>query len=304
MKACFLCPRRCGAARPASGKENASGEIRLPGFCRSPRNPVVAKAMVHFWEEPVISGEKGSGAVFFSGCNLQCVFCQNYEISSLGQGREITAGRLREIYFELVAQGVHNIDLVTPAHFSEAVLESLREPLPVPVIYNGNGYDAVETLRSFEGKIQIYLPDFKYGDDRLARKYSGVSDYVETAKAAIREMYRQTGPFRIGEDGLLKSGTVIRHLILPGQLDNSFRVIDFVAETFAPGEALFSLMNQYLPRGRVLRGEFPELDRKVTPEEYEKVANYLVDSGVVDGFMQESSSADAGFIPDFDGSGV
>ncbi len=303
MNPCFICPRQCGAVRP-QGLPADQNRTTIPGFCRSPLNPVVSRAMVHFWEEPVISGEKGSGAVFFAGCNLKCVFCQNYEISTLGKGREISVSRLREIYFELIEQGVHNINLVTPAHYSGAIAESLEGGLPVPVVYNGNGYDSVETLKTLEGKIQIYLPDLKYSDNRSAAAYSAAKDYYETACAAIKEMYRQTGPFQIGEDGMMKRGVIIRHLILPGMLENSFGVIDFVAENFAPGEVMFSLMNQYVPCGKVLQGGFPELERKVSSEEYRKVRNYLIDSGITDGFLQENSAADTQFIPDFDGSGV
>ena len=296
---CLLCPRRCGVARP----EALTGE-RLPGVCASPLLPVVARAALHHWEEPVISGTRGSGAVFFSGCNLHCVFCQNHAISTCPAGKQITTERLRQIYFELIAQGAHNIDLVTPTHFTEAVLKSLEEPLPVPVVWNSNAYERVETLRRLKGKVQIYLPDLKYADDRPAARYSGAPDYFETAKAAILEMFSQTGPFRTGEDGVLRSGVVIRHLILPGCTENSKRVIDFVAETFKPGDVLFSLMRQYLPCGKVSSAAYPELDRRITEEEYGEVERYLFASPVEDGFVQEADSAQEEFIPVFDGSGV
>ena len=267
---------------------------------------MAARAALHHWEEPVISGTKGSGAVFFSGCNLHCVFCQNYGISAKGDGREITPSRLREIYFELIAQGAHNINLVTPTHFAEAVLESLEgPPLPVPVVYNTNGYDLPETLRRFEGKVSIWLPDMKYSDDALGRRYSGVSDYFERASEAIFEMYRQTGPFVLDpETGLLKSGVVIRHLILPGYVENSKNVIRWVKEHFQPGEVMFSLMRQYLPCGAVSAEHFPELNRRVSEEEYSEVENFLFESGIEDGFVQEEESAEAEFIPLFDGTGV
>ena len=296
---CLLCPRRCGVVRP----ETLTGE-RLPGVCASPLLPVVARAALHHWEEPVISGSRGSGAVFFSGCNLHCVFCQNHAISTRPAGKQITTERLRQIYLELIAQGAHNINLVTPAHFTEAVLKSLEEPLPVPVVWNSNAYERVETLRRLRGKVQIFLPDLKYADDRLAARYSGAPDYFETAKAAVLEMFAQTGPFRMGGDGVLRSGVVIRHLILPGCTENSKRVIDSAAETFKPGDVLFSLMRQYLPCGKVSSEAYPELDRRITEEEYREVEDYLFSSPLEDGFVQEADSAQEEFIPVFDGSGV
>ena len=192
MKPCTDCVRKCGVNRP----ETLNGEGTF-GFCGCPRTPVVARAMLHRWEEPCISGKNGSGAVFFSGCNLRCVFCQNYEISSRVQGKEITVARLREIYRELIAQGAHNINLVTPGHYTEAILASLDQPLPVPVVYNSNGYDSLDSLRKLDGKIQIYLPDLKYADNALAARYSHAPDYFETAAAAIDEMFRQTGPYEM-----------------------------------------------------------------------------------------------------------
>ena len=242
------------------------------------------------------------GAVFFSGCNLRCVFCQNYEISSRVQGKEITVKRLREIYEELIAQGAHNINLVTPGHYTEAILASLDEPLPVPVVYNSNGYDLLDSLHRLEGKIQIFLPDLKYSDNALALKYSHAPDYFETATAAIDEMFRQTGPYRMDDSGMLQSGVVVRHLILPGQIENSLRVIDHIAHHFKPGDILFSLMRQYVPHGEI--ADFPELNRRVTDEEYELVEQYLFDSPIEDGFVQDEESASEEFIPDFDNSGV
>lgn len=265
--------------------------------------PVVARAGLHFWEEPCISGTKGSGTVFFSGCTLRCVYCQNYEISSEGRGREISISRLREIYEELIAQGAHNINLVTPTHFTEAILQSLEQPLPVPVVYNTNGYESVENLKRLEGRIQIYLPDVKYSDDALALRYSHAKEYFQTAKRAVREMFRQTGSYRISEEtGLLERGVVIRHLLLPNHVENTLRVIDWVAETFDPGEVLFSLMRQYVPHGRA--AEYPELNRRVTDEEYQRVEQHLYDSGIEDGFVQDGESASDSFIPAFDGTGV
>jgi len=297
MKPCTDCVRKCGVMRP----ETLNGEGTF-GFCRCPRNPVVARAMLHRWEEPCISGRNGSGAVFFSGCNLRCVFCQNYEISSRVQGKEITVARLREIYRELIAQGAHNINLVTPGHYTEAILASLDQPLPVPVVYNSNGYDSTDSLRKLDGKIQIYLPDLKYADNSLAARYSHAPDYFETATAAIDEMFRQTGPYEMDPDGMLKRGVVVRHLILPGQMENSLRVIDHIANRFKRGDILFSLMRQYVPHGRI--EAFPELNRRVSDEEYEQVEQYLFDSPIEDGFVQEEESASEEFIPAFDNSGV
>ena len=297
MKPCTDCVRKCGVNRP----DTLNGEGTF-GFCGCPRNPVVARAMLHRWEEPCISGKNGSGAVFFSGCNLRCVFCQNYEISSRVQGKEITVARLREIYRELIAQGAHNINLVTPGHYTEAILASLDQPLPVPVVYNSNGYDSLASLRKLNGKIQIYLPDLKYADNSLAARYSHAPDYFETATAAIDEMFRQTGPYEMDPDGMLKHGVSVRHLILPGQVENSLRVIDHIAHRFKPGDILFSLMRQYVPHGRI--EAFPELNRRVSDEEYEQVEQYLFDSPIEDGFVQEEESASEEFIPAFDNSGV
>ena len=297
MKPCTDCVRKCGVNRP----DTLTGEGTF-GFCRCPRTPVVARAMLHRWEEPCISGKNGSGAVFFAGCNLRCVFCQNYEISSKVQGKEISVERLKEIYHELIAQGAHNINLVTPGHYTEAILASLDHPLPVPVVYNSNGYDSLDSLHRLDGKIKIYLPDLKYSDNALALKYSHAPDYFETATAAIDEMFRQTGPYRMDDSGMLQSGVVVRHLILPGQVENSLRVIDHIAHHFKPGDILFSLMRQYVPHGEI--AGFPELNRRVTDEEYEQVEQYLFDSPIEDGFVQDEESASEEFIPDFDNSGV
>ena len=297
MKPCTDCVRKCGVNRP----DTLNGEGSF-GFCRCPRTPVVARAMLHRWEEPCISGKNGSGAVFFAGCNLRCVFCQNYEISSKVQGKEISIARLKEIYHELIARGAHNINLVSPGHYTEAILASLDQPLPVPVVYNSNGYDSLDSLHRLEGKIKIYLPDLKYSDNALALKYSHAPDYFETAAAAIDEMFRQTGPYRMDDSGMLQSGVVVRHLILPGQVENSLRVIDHIAHHFKPGDILFSLMRQYVPHGEI--ANFPELNRRVTDEEYEQVEQYLFDSPIEDGFVQDEESASEEFIPDFDNSGV
>ena len=288
---CNLCPRRCDAERTAE---------RGTGYCRMPALPVVARAALHRWEEPPISGTNGSGTVFFSGCSLGCVFCQNDEISHRDFGKTVTVDRLRDICLDLAAQGAHNINFVNPTHFSHVVADLLREPLPVPVVWNSGGYDRVETLRALEGKVDIYLPDLKYLTPELALRYSDAADYPEAATAAIREMVCQTGPY-VMEDGLLKRGVVIRHLILPGRLGESKAVMDWVAETFEPGTVLFSLMRQYVPHGRA--AQFPEIDRKLRGSEARSAAAYMENLGL-EGFCQEGESADEGYIPPFDLTGI
>ena len=298
MTLCYVCPHRCGVDRP----ENMADTNGCFGSCGVGLAPIVARAGLHMWEEPIISGTKGSGTVFFSGCNLHCVFCQNYDISHNGFGKEITIARLKEIYHELIAKGAHNINLVTPTHFTEAVLKSLDEPLPVPVVYNTSGFETQDTLRRLKGKVQIYLPDLKYSDDIAAIKYSNAPNYFRTATEAIKEMYRQVGDYHISDDGILTKGVIIRHLIMPGMLDNSKRVSDWVAGTFKPGQVMFSLMHQYVPCGRA--ADYPEINRKVTDAEYKELENYLMASTIEDGFVQEGDSACEDFIPCFDGSGV
>ena len=288
---CNLCPRKCGAVRTFDRGE---------GECRMPEAPVVARAALHLWEEPPISGARGAGTVFFSGCSLGCVFCQNEQISHRDFGRPITAERLRAIFYELIAQGAHNIDLVNPTHYAHVVARLLAEPLPVPVVWNSGGYDRVETLRALEGKVDIYLPDLKYLTPELAQRYSGAADYPETAVAAIREMVRQTGPCVV-EGGLLKRGTVIRHLVLPGRLAEAKRVMDFIAAEFPAGTVLFSLMSQYVPQGRA--AEFPEIARRLRGSEARSARDYMAALGL-EGFTQEGSAADAAYIPPFDLTGV
>ena len=287
---CTLCPRRCGAERTAE----AGG-----GFCRMPGGLRVARAMLHHWEEPPISGQNGAGTVFFSGCTLGCVYCQNGDISAGGFGKDISTARLREIFEELIAQGAHNIELVTPTHFLPWILPALTPRLPVPVVYNCGGYERVETLRALEGLVDVYLPDLKYADGALAAELSGAADYFPVACEAIREMFRQVGPYAL-EDGLLKRGVVIRHLVLPGYLDNTRRVLDWIAETFAPGDVLVSLMSQYTPTANMTG----RLARRVTAAEYRAAADYMRNCGITDGFVQERTSAEEAYTPAFDGEGV
>lgn len=287
---CTLCPRRCGAERTAE----AGG-----GFCRMPGGLRVARAMLHHWEEPPISGQDGAGTVFFSGCTLGCVYCQNGDISAGGFGKDISTARLREIFEELIAQGAHNIELVTPTHFLPWILPALTPRLPVPVVYNCGGYERVETLRALEGLVDVYLPDLKYADGALAAELSGAADYFPVACEAIREMFRQVGPYVL-EDGLLTRGVVIRHLVLPGYLDSTRRVLDWIAETFAPGDVLVSLMSQYTPTANMTG----RLARRVTAAEYRAAADYMRNCGITDGFVQERTSAEEAYTPAFDGEGV
>ena len=297
---CNQCPRQCNISR---GTEYP-GSSKLPGVCHAPALPVVSRAGLHHWEEPVISGERGSGTVFFAGCNLNCVYCQNYHISSQVQGKLISVERLQEIYQELIALGAHNINLVTPTHYSKVILQSLQTPLPVPVVYNTNSYDSVDMLKKFESKVQIYLADYKYADNALALRYSGVRDYAQVAWDAIQEMYRQTGDYVIDDNGIMQKGVIIRHLILPNAVENTLQVIKKVSEQFAPGQVLFSLMRQYLPCGEVSPERFSEINRTVSDEEYELIEEALYTSGIEDGFVQDGSSASDDFIPCFDGTGV
>lgn len=287
---CNLCPRRCNAERT----ENYGG-----GFCRMPTTPHIARAALHHWEEPVISGTQGSGAVFFSGCALRCVFCQNHDISAECFGEAVSIERLREIYTELIAQGAHNINLVTASHFAPWVAESLSPALSVPVVWNCGGYESAEILSLLEGKVQVYLPDLKYADNALATKLSAAPDYFAVATAAIEEMHRQVGDFVI-EDGLLRQGVVIRHLVLPGQLDNTRRVLDWVSQTFASGQVLVSLMSQYTPQPNA-EGL---LARRVTAAEYRAAVQYMENCGIVDGFLQERTAAKEEYTPPFDLTGV
>lgn len=288
---CTLCPRRCGVDR-------TRGQL---GFCKMPGQVHAARAGVHYWEEPVISGSFGSGAVFFSGCTLKCAFCQNYDISQENFGKPLTSAELRAAFERLIDEGVQNINLVTPTHFLPDILPALEPKLPVPVVYNCGGYESVETLRQLEGKIGVYLPDFKYSDNALAKKLSSAPDYFETASAAILEMYRQVGKPVLVDDEM-KRGVLVRHLVLPGCVDNSLGVLDWVAEHFRSGDILFSLMSQYVPMGRA--AEMPPFDRRITELEYDSVLSYMMLLGIEDGYTQDFSSAERGYTPSFDLTGL
>ena len=279
---CRLCPRKCGADRSAG----------QTGFCGASDKTLVAKAMRHLWEEPALAGNGGSGAVFFGGCTLKCSYCQNRVISQKPTGTPVDGKGLRQIMDDLIAQGAENIDLVTPTHYLPTVLEALETPLPVPVVYNCGGYETVETVKALNGKVDIFLPDLKYADNDLAAQLSGAKDYFAVATAAITQMAVQC-PIR-WEGDRLKSGVVIRHLILPGQVENSLRVLDWIGEHFSPGQVLVSLMRQYTP----MPGMQPPFDRQVTEDEYQSVLSWMYLNDL-EGFTQEQSAADKIYIPDF-----
>ncbi|MCY1714069.1 radical SAM protein [Caproiciproducens galactitolivorans] len=290
---CTLCPRNCGALRT----ENEGA-----GFCGMGSNPVVARAALHFWEEPCISGKRGSGTVFFTGCCLKCVFCQNYQISTKKEvGKIISVQELADIFDRLAEQGAHNINLVNPTHFVPAILQALAlRKTKLPVVYNSGGYESLETLKVLDGWIDIYLPDFKYADNALAQKYSGASNYVESAKACVLEMARQTGPAVFDREGMMTRGTIVRHLILPGNTRNSIAVLDWLGENLPDG-VLVSLMAQYTPCGKA--ENFPEINRRITAREYQKMQEHLFRLNL-DGFVQERKSASRDFIPPFNLEGV
>ncbi|MBQ7416193.1 MAG: 4Fe-4S cluster-binding domain-containing protein [Oscillospiraceae bacterium] len=280
---CQLCPRRCCVDRTA-------GQV---GFCGCPDTALVAKAMLHQWEEPALSPKGISGTIFFGGCTLKCAYCQNRAISTCATGEAVDSAGLRRIMEELIDQGAENIDLVTPTQFLPTIAAALLPGLCVPVVYNCGGYERIETLQALEGLVDVYLPDLKYADNGLAARLSQAGDYFPVAQAAIREMVRQTGVVQWQGEQVVK-GTIIRHLILPGQVENSLKVLDWIGETFAPGEVLVSLMRQYTP----MSGLAAPLDRTVTDEEYDAVLSWMLLNGL-DGFTQDRSAADFSYIPGF-----
>ena len=280
---CKLCPRECGVDRTA-GKT---------GYCGGTDTALVAKAMVHKWEEPVLAGEGGSGAIFFGGCTLGCAYCQNWVISQKPVGTPVDAKALRKMMEDLIEQGAENIDLVTPTHYLPTVLPALEEKLPVPVVYNCGGYEKAETIAEIKGKVDVFLPDMKYADNNLAKQLSGAGNYFETAAEAIKEMVKAAGPVRWDGEKVV-AGVIIRHLILPGCVENSLKVLDWIADTFRPGEVLVSLMRQYTP----MPGMQPPFDRPITEEEYQAVLSWMYLNDL-QGFTQEETSADKTYIPDF-----
>lgn len=280
---CRLCPRQCRADR--SGGQT--------GYCGCPDTAVVAKAMLHKWEEPALAGSGGSGAIFFGGCTLGCSYCQNRAISRAPKGTAVDSGQLRSMMEELIAQGAENIDLVTPTQYLPTIIPALMPKLPVPVVYNCGGYERGQTIDALDGLVDIYLPDMKYADSALAKKLSGAEDYFPVAAAAIKRMAEQTGPVKWQEDKVVR-GVIIRHLILPGQVENSLKVLDWIGDTFAPGQVLVSLMRQYTP----MPGMEPPFDRRITEEEYQSVLSWMYLNGL-EGFTQEEASATDAYIPDF-----
>lgn len=280
---CQLCPRQCGVDRTA-GKT---------GYCGCPDVAMVAKTMVHKWEEPALAGSGGSGAIFFGGCTLGCAYCQNQAISRKAAGTPADSAQLRSMMIDLIAQGAENIDLVTPSQYLPTILPALTPKLPVPVVYNCGGYECRETIDALDGLVDIYLPDMKYADRGLATTLSGAADYFPVAASAIRQMVQQVGPVQWQGDKVVK-GVIIRHLILPGHVENSLKVLDWIGDTFTPGQVLVSLMRQYTP----MPGMVPPLDRQITEEEYQSVLSWMFLNDL-EGFTQEDSSAGTAFIPDF-----
>lgn len=297
MSNCNLCPRQCGADRE-NGKSGICGV--------SGKNILAARAALHFWEEPCISGERGSGTVFFSGCPLRCVYCQNYQIAGTEVGMEIGEERLKEIFLELQEKGAHNINLVTPTHYTPEIIRAIRnakeQGLRLPIVYNCSGYEKVETLKMLKGIVNVYLTDFKYMEREAAVRYSKAPDYPEIARAALKEMMNQTGEAKFDENGIMQSGVIVRHLLLPGHVRNARAVVKYVYETY--GDQLYlSLMNQYTPLPQVKK-EFPELDRRVTEREYQRLISYALEIGVENAFIQDGNTAKESFIPMFDYEGI
>lgn len=291
---CNICPRNCQVNR-------FSGQT---GFCGMPASIQVARASLHMWEEPCISGTNGSGTVFFTGCNLKCVFCQNHTIAIQKKGRELSVEQLSDLFLTLQDKGAHNINLVTPSHYIPGIAQALtlakNRGLTIPIVYNTGGYDSVEALSMLEGLVDVYLPDFKYVSSILSERYSHASDYFEIAKASLAEMFRQVGAPVFQGDMLVK-GVVVRHLLLPGFVEDSKAVIKYLYQTY--GNNIFlSIMNQYTPLPHV--ADFPEINRKVTPEEYDELVDYAIHLGVENGFIQEGDTAEESFIPDFDFTGL
>ena len=295
MDKCNLCPRECNVNRTNGEK----------GICSVTGSGIVgARAALHMWEEPCISGENGSGTVFFSGCPLRCVYCQNYYIANGTTGSEITKERLAEIFLELQEKNAENINLVTPTHYTPEIIWAVKrareQGLHLPIVYNCSGYEKVETLKLLEGIVDIYLTDFKYMDKEVAKRYSRAENYPEIAKAALAEMFRQCGEAEFDDRGMMKRGIIVRHLLLPGQMKNAKDVVQYVYETY--GDQVFlSLMNQYTPLPHVEK--YPELNRRITEEEYDELVDYAIEVGVENGFIQEGETAEESFIPEFNEEG-
>lgn len=291
---CNLCPRKCNIDRSIK-----------QGYCRCGDTLKVSRAALHMWEEPCISGTKGSGTVFFSGCNLACIYCQNIEISRGMSGKEISVNRLADIFLELQSAGAHNINLVTPTHYVDQICISLdisrMAGLNIPIVYNCGGYESVETLKKLKGYIDIYMPDFKYFDDNIAVKYSKAPDYCNVAKAAVDEMFSQVGKAEFDSDGMMLRGMIVRHLILPGSSRDSMKIIKYLYDTY--GDDIFiSIMSQYTPMRQF--DDFTELNRRIFTKEYNRVVDYAAEIGIENAFVQEGKASVKSFIPKFDNTGV
>ena len=295
---CTLCPRNCHA--------NRKNKNSLTGICHEANHLRLARAAFHFWEEPCISGEQGSGTIFFSGCTLRCVFCQNHSIADGSVGKEISQQRFVQILLELQQKGANNINLVTPTHFVPLIIDGIQQArsqgLHLPIVYNTSGYESIETLQLLDGIVDIYLPDLKYYSSTIAQKYSFAGDYFSVASRALQEMYRQVGEPVFDANGIMQKGMIVRHLVLPGCTNDSKAVIQYLYQTFHD-HIYISIMNQYTPMPTI-QTRYPELNRNVTDEEYEEVVDFAIELGVENGFIQEGETADESFIPAFDYEGI
>ncbi len=291
MSKCTSCPRECYAERSSQ-----------KGFCGADNTFRLARAALHHWEEPCISGTQGSGTVFFSGCSLKCVYCQNFEISHNFYGKDISDERLLQIFDELIELGAHNINLVNPTHYADKLAEIFKKKKPsVPIVYNTSGYEKVETLKKLEGIVDIYLTDLKYCDSKVSSKYSKAENYFEFASSALIEMRRQQPDDIFDENGIMQKGVIVRNLILPGNISQSIKALDFIADTLS-NKTIVSLMSQYTPCGNA--SEYPTINRRLTKREYNTVLNHLIDLDFENAFVQELSSAKEEYVPPFDLTGV
>lgn len=294
MTECRLCPRQCGVDRS-----------KRTGYCGVSYRVKLARAALHFWEEPCISGERGSGTVFFSGCALKCVFCQNYQLSAEHFGKEVSIQRLAEIFLELQQQSAHNINLVTGGHYVPQIVQALelvRKDLKIPVVYNSSGYETVETLRQLKGYVDIYLPDLKYYSPERSARYSNARDYFAVASQAVQEMFSQVGPVQFDEQGMLQKGVVVRHMVMPNGVEDTMDILTWIAEHLPLDDILVSVMSQYTPFYK--SADYPEINRRLTQEEYDRVLDWMECMGIEQGFVQELSSAKEEYTPDFSLQGV
>ena len=294
MTECRLCPRQCGVDRS-----------KRTGYCGVSDRVKLARAALHFWEEPCISGERGSGTVFFSGCALKCVFCQNYQLSAGHFGKEVSIQRLAEIFLELQQQGAHNINLVTGGHYVPQIVQALelvRKDLKIPVVYNSSGYETVETLRQLKGYVDIYLPDLKYYSPERSARYSNAKDYFAVASQAVQEMFSQVGPVQFDEQGMLQKGVIVRHMVMPNGVEDTMDILTWIAENLPLDDILVSVMSQYTPFYK--SADYPEINRRLTQEEYDRVLDWMECMGIEQGFVQELSSAKEEYTPDFSLQGV